>query len=121
VLLWVAAAERGSEHPLAQAVVAAAEKRGMALPAAQDFTAVPGHGIRAVVNGKAVLVGNRKWRRDNGIDPEPLEGALARLEEAGKTAMLAALDGRLAGVVAVADTVQATAGSGERRVGRTVQ
>ncbi|REJ32976.1 MAG: heavy metal translocating P-type ATPase, partial [Bacillota bacterium] len=108
VLLWVAAAERGSEHPLAQAVVAAAEKRGMALPAAQDFTAVPGHGIRAVVNGKAVLVGNRKWMRDNGIDPEPLEGALARLEEEGKTAMLAAVDGRLAGVVAVADTVKDT-------------
>jgi len=108
VLLWVAAAERGSEHPLAQAVVAAAEKRRIALPPAHDFAAVPGHGIRAVVNGKTVLVGNRKWMRDNGIDPEPLEGALARLEEEGKTAMLAALDGRLAGVVAVADTVKDT-------------
>ncbi|OUM93052.1 MAG: copper-translocating P-type ATPase [Firmicutes bacterium ZCTH02-B6] len=106
VLSWVAAAERGSEHPLAQAIVAAAERRRMTLAAAHDFEAIPGHGIRAVVDGKTVLVGNRKLMRDNGIDPAPLEDVLERLEEEGKTAMLAAVDGQLAGAVAVADTVK---------------
>ncbi|MFS8665998.1 MAG: cadmium-translocating P-type ATPase [Limnochordales bacterium] len=108
LLAWVAAAEGGSEHPLAQAVVAAARQRQLPLPAVQDFQAVPGHGIRAVVDGKPVLVGNRKLMRDHGLDPAPLEDELARLEEDGKTAMIAAVDGRLAGIVAVADTVKET-------------
>ncbi|HEY8416683.1 MAG TPA: heavy metal translocating P-type ATPase, partial [Limnochordales bacterium] len=108
LLALVAAAEQGSEHPLAQAIVAAARERRLDLPAAQDFEAVPGHGIRATVNGRPVLVGNRKWLRDNGIDPAALEAELVRLEEEGKTAMLVAVDGRLAGAVAVADTVKET-------------
>src|SRR5690606_8050820 len=106
VLVWVAAAERGSEHPLAQAIVAGAEARQLELPPMQDFEAVPGHGIRATVDGRTVLVGNRKLMRDHGLDPAPLEAELERLEHEGKTAMLAAVDGRLAGIVAVADTVK---------------
>ena len=108
LLRIAAAAERGSEHPIAQAIGTGASARGLSVADAADFEAVPGHGIRAVVQGRTVLVGNRKWMRDNGLDPAPLEGELERLEEEGKTAMLTAIDGRLAGVVAVADTVKET-------------
>src|SRR5690606_21132216 len=108
LLEWVARAEKRSEHPLAQAVVAAAEARGLELADGTDFAAIPGQGVRARVDGHALLVGHRKLMSRHGIDIEPCEEALQRLEAEGKTAVLAAVDGAVAGIVAVADTVKPT-------------
>lgn len=108
LLRWVAQAEKTSEHPLAQAIVAAAKTKGLELADAADFEAIPGHGIRAQVDGRTLLVGNRKLMRENGIEPEAFEDEVRGLESEGKTAMLAAVDGELAGILAVADTVKET-------------
>ncbi len=109
LLRLVAAAERGSEHPLAGAIVAGARDRGLDLADASDFEAVAGHGIRATVAGRVVLAGNRKLLADEGVDTAALDGRVAALAEAGKTPMYIVVDGRLAGLVAVADTVKPTA------------
>ncbi|WP_396611237.1 heavy metal translocating P-type ATPase [Haloferax sp. S1W] len=109
VLRYAASAERNSEHPLARAIVEGAEERGINLTEPEDFENVPGHGIRATVEGRTVLVGNRKLLSDEGIDPSPAEDALVDLEADGKTAMLVAVGGSLAGVVADADEVKETA------------
>jgi Cu+-exporting ATPase len=106
VLRLAAGAERGSEHPLARAVVEGAEERGVDVPDAGSFENVPGHGVRATVDGGEVLVGNRKLLRDAGVDPAPAAGTMERLEGEGKTAMLVAAGGELVGVVAAADTVK---------------
>ncbi len=106
VLRFAAAAERGSEHPLAEAIVTGAESRGLEVAEATAFQNVPGHGIRATVDGQSVLVGNRNLLEEEGIDPQPATETMEQLERAGKTAMLVAVDGRLAGVVADADTVK---------------
>jgi Cu+-exporting ATPase len=115
VLSIAASAESGSEHPLAEAIVEGARDRGVDVPDAEDFENVPGHGVKAVVDGSEVLVGNRKLLRDEGIDPSPAEADLERLEREGKTAMLVARvpagtdEGRVVGVVADADTVKDSA------------
>ncbi|MBV0902844.1 heavy metal translocating P-type ATPase [Haloarcula salina] len=109
VLRLAASAESGSEHPLARAVVDGAEARGLDVRDPEDFENVPGHGIEATVGDRRVLVGNRKLLRDSDIDPTPAEETMARLEREGKTAMLVAVDGALAGVVADADTVKESA------------
>ncbi|MFB6200658.1 MAG: heavy metal translocating P-type ATPase [Halorhabdus sp.] len=106
VLALAAAAESGSEHPLATAIVDGATERGLDVPEPVDFENVPGHGVRATVDGQEILVGNRKLLRDNGVDPAPADETMERLEREGKTAMLVAVDGELAGVVADADTVK---------------
>ena len=128
VLRLAATAERGSEHPLARAIVEGAEERGIELSDPEDFENVPGQGIRATVESREpqsgskrasgersdpraveVLVGNRKLLSDNGIDTAPAAETMERLEREGKTAMLVAVDGDLAGVVADADTVKPSA------------
>ena len=109
VLRVAASAENASEHPLARAIVKGAEERGLDVEDPKTFENVPGHGVRATIDGGEVLVGNRKLMRDNGIDPSPAEEDLNRLEEEGKTAMLVALDGELVGAVADADTVKESA------------
>ncbi|WP_416839979.1 heavy metal translocating P-type ATPase [Haloferax sp. DFSO52] len=109
VLRFAASAERNSEHPLARAIVDGAEERGLDLSDPDEFENVPGHGIRATVDGQPVLVGNRKLLSDDGIDPAPAEDALQELEDDGKTAMLVAVGGELAGIVADADEVKETA------------
>jgi len=102
-----AAVEQRSEHPLGAAIVQHAREAGIDLSApVTDVTAVPGHGITGTVEGRPVLVGTRKLLRDHGIAPDGLEADAARLEAEGKTAMLVAVDGRPAGVIAVADTVK---------------
>jgi Cu+-exporting ATPase len=106
LLRLVAAAERSSEHPLGSAIVAAAEERGASLPEPTEFDSVTGRGLRALIEGRHLLVGTRRLLGEEGIDPEPLEAEARRLETEGKTAILAALDGRPAGVLAVADTVK---------------
>ncbi|TLS50972.1 copper-translocating P-type ATPase [Paenibacillus antri] len=107
-LKLVGAAESRSEHPLAEAIVAGAKAAGLSLPKATSFEAIPGMGVSAVVEGRAVLVGTRRLLEDRGIDARGAYDAMRRYEEAGKTAMLVAVDGRYAGVVAVADTVKPT-------------
>ncbi|AEN07819.1 heavy metal translocating P-type ATPase (plasmid) [halophilic archaeon DL31] len=109
VLSLAATAESGSEHPLARAIVEGAKQRGINVTDPAAFENVPGHGIRATVGESAVLVGNRKLLRDEGIDPSPAAETMKRLENEGKTAMLVAYEGELVGVVADADTVKANA------------
>ena len=115
VLRLAAIAERGSEHPLARAIVDGARERGLEVPEPDAFENVPGQGVRATVEGDEVLVGNRKLLADAGIDASPATEAMERLEREGKTAMLVARvpagtnDGELVGVVADADTVKESA------------
>ena len=106
LLRLTAAAERSSEHPLGAAIVAAARQRGVSLPEPAEFDSVTGRGLRALVEGRRLLVGSRRLLNEEGVDPGPLEDAAGRLEAEGKTAILAAVDGRPAGVLAVADTVK---------------
>ena len=109
VLRLAASAERGSEHPLARAIVEGAEERGLDVVEPEEFENVPGHGVRAAVEGREVLVGNRKLLDDHGVDPSPAEDTMERLEDEGKTSMLVAVDGELVGVVADADTLKESA------------
>ena len=109
LLRLVASAERGSEHPLAEAIVAGANERGLALTDATGFEALAGRGIRAVVDGRALLVGNARLMAENGVDVAGLDAQMAALSSAGKTPMLVAVDGQAAGLVAVADTVKPSA------------
>jgi Cu+-exporting ATPase len=98
--------ERGSEHPLGRSIVQRAEAQGLTLFEPKNFEALRGKGVSATVGGQKVLVGSRRLMRENGIDPSPLEEDMVRLENEAKTAMLVAADNRLAGVVAVADTLK---------------
>src|SRR5215213_7729827 len=106
LLRLVASAERGSEHPLGEALVRGAEDRGLALAKADGFEAVAGGGIRAKVEGRSVLVGNRRLLAEAGVPEDGLLPRAERLAEEGKTPMFVAIGGRPAGLVAVADTVR---------------
>lgn len=106
LLSVAAAAERSSEHPLASAIVEAARVRGLVLRDVARFQAIPGHGVEAEVEGRAVLVGNAKLLADRGIALGRLEAEARGLADDGKTPMYVAIDGRAAGIVAVADTVK---------------
>ncbi len=105
-LRFAAAVEAGSEHPLGEAIVRAAQHRNIELPKVTGFEAIPGHGIRGEVDGHKVLLGNRRLFAREGIDAAAAEAAMTRLEHEGKTAMLVGRDGKLAGVIAVADTLK---------------
>ena len=106
VLRLAAAVERGSEHPLAQAVVAGARDRGLQPAEPQRFVAVPGHGVDVRAEDRNVLLGNRKLLSDRDISLGELEQRAQTLAEEGKTPMYLAVDGRPAGLVAVADTIK---------------
>ena len=106
VLRLAAVAEKKSEHPLGVAVYEKAQKELGAIPDPEEFHAIPGHGVFVVAGGKTVLVGTRRLMLEKGIDTSAAENTLAELEDAGKTAMLLAYDGALAGVIAVADVVK---------------
>ena len=109
MLALVGSAEKHSEHPLAQAIVQGIADKGIDLSAETvGFTAIPGYGIRAVVAGKEVLVGTRRLLEQENVPFAQIADAMLALEKAGKTAMLVAIDGRLAGMVAVADTIKPT-------------
>jgi len=98
--------EKSSEHPLAAAIVEGAEKRGLSLPDPSTFNAIPGHGIEATVEGRSLLLGNAKLMRDRKIPLGSLEARASKLADDGKTPMYVAIDGKAAGIVAVADTVK---------------
>lgn len=106
ILRLAATAERGSEHPLGQAIVKGARERGLALGEPQSFDSIAGLGARASYGGHAILLGNRKMMAEGGIDAGAADSKMAELEGDGKTAILVAIDGRLAGIVAMADTVK---------------
>lgn len=108
-LRLLASAEKGSEHPLASAITAYAKEKNLELAEADDFSAIPGHGIRAVIDGQHVLVGTRKLMMDEGIDVSSIEEDMKQFEYEGKTAMIVAAEGELRGTVAVLDTVKKTA------------
>jgi Cu+-exporting ATPase len=107
VLRLAASLERGSEHPLGEAIVKGAAARNVELEDAEDFAAIPGHGVGGRVDGRAVLLGNAKLMRDRGIAIDGLLGDWERLAEEGKTPMYVGADGKALGLVAVADTVKA--------------
>lgn len=115
-LQLVGSAEKSSEHPLAEAIVTGIEARGIRLPAAKDFEAIPGYGIRAHVEGHEVLVGTRKLMAQHHVPVDSVLARMSELETEGKTAMLAAVDGQYAGLVAVADTIKETSRSAVARL-----
>ncbi len=106
VLSYAAAAEKGSEHPLGEAMLRKAKEEGIHLPDPGDFDAIPGHGVRAKVNGKAVLLGNLKLMKDEGVEIMGLDKEVEKLSSEGKTPMFIAIDGVAAGIIAVADTLK---------------
>jgi Cu2+-exporting ATPase len=109
LLALVAAVERESEHPLAAAVVRHAAARGVSAGAASGFRNVPGHGAIAQVDGRSVAVGNRRLMTREGVELGPLASARDGFAAAGRTAVLVAVDGRAAGVIALADAPRETA------------
>jgi Cu+-exporting ATPase len=106
LLRLAASAERGSEHPLGEAIVHGAAERGLVLSAAGEFNALAGHGIQARVDGRAVLLGNARLMRDWSVALDGAEVQANELAAQGKTPMFAAVDGRFAGMLAVADPVK---------------
>ena len=106
LVAFVAAAEVGSEHPVGEALVTAATERGLTLAGMTDFEASPGHGINARVAGHPVAIGNAAHLRANGIEVGPLESEAEASARRGETPMYVAIDGRLSGLVSVADTVK---------------
>jgi len=99
-------AEKKSEHPLAQAIVKYGQQRGLPLEDPESFIAIPGHGVEAHVAGKQIFIGTRKLMQDNAIHFEAANTLVEQLEQQGKTVMLFALENKLRGLFAVADTVK---------------
>jgi Cu+-exporting ATPase len=106
VLRLAASAERGSEHPLGEAIVKKAKEAELELLTPTDFDAIPGFGIQAAIAGKRVLLGNIKLMRDRGVALDGTEGRAEDLSNEGKTPMFVAVDGKIAGIIAVADTLK---------------
>lgn len=110
VLKYAAVAEKGSEHPIGKAIIKEAVRRGINVEAdPEKFEAFPGHGISAIVDGHKILLGNRRLMNESHVEiPSSVEEKIELLEEDGKTVMFLAIDGKLSGVLAVADTIKDT-------------
>jgi Cu+-exporting ATPase len=106
LLRLAASVEKGSEHPLGEAIWAEATSRGLSLAEAAGFVATPGHGVQAEVEGRSVMVGNAKMFESRGISLGDLAAQVERLQSEAKTAMLVAVDGQAVGIIAVADTIK---------------
>lgn len=106
LLRLAASVEKGSEHPLGESIWAEATTRGLALAELSGFKASPGHGVQAEVEGRRVMVGNQRMFKNENIPLSGLESEVARLQSEAKTAMLVAIDGQAAGIIAVADTIK---------------
>jgi Cu+-exporting ATPase len=106
LLRLAASVEKSSEHPLAEAIVEGAQLRGLILSDVQSFDAIPGHGVSATVEERHILIGNLKLMNREGVGIGNFEGQMQSLANDGKTPMYVALDGQLAGIIAVADTVK---------------
>ncbi|MEK3796668.1 heavy metal translocating P-type ATPase [Peribacillus sp. FSL H8-0477] len=107
-LSFVATAEKQSEHPLAKAIVQGIQSKGVYLKTVTDFEALPGYGVRAIIDQKVVLIGTRKLMVENEIETGTAGTTMETLESDGKTAMLVSIDGHYAGLIAVADTLKST-------------
>lgn len=108
LLQLAASAEKGSEHPLGEAIVSGAKERGLKLEEVTQFQAIPGHGIEGYIEEKRILIGNKRLMRENNIEFTSIVDRMENLEGQGKTAMLVALNKDLMGIIAVADTVKDT-------------
>ncbi|RUW12634.1 copper-translocating P-type ATPase, partial [Mesorhizobium sp. M1A.F.Ca.IN.020.03.1.1] len=108
LLALAATLEKGSEHPLAEAIVEGAAERGAKLAGAEDFEAITGKGVAGTVSGRKVALGNAAMMADLGVDTAPVSASAEALQAEGKTAMFVAVGGKLAGLVAVADPLKAT-------------
>lgn len=106
ILKLAAVAEKGSEHPLGEAILKGAKERGIEIPDAESFKAIPGRGIEVKFGGKRVLVGTRKLMTENNMDITPHNSRMEGLEKQGKTAMLVSSDNEIVGIIAVADTLK---------------
>ena len=106
LLRLAASVEKGSEHPLGEAIYARAEEQGLALAEPQGFQAVAGHGVEAEVDGRRVLVGNLKLMNERGMAANGLAQQIDHLQQEAKTAVLVGIDGRIAGLIGIADTVK---------------
>ena len=108
-LALTASLEKGSEHPLAEAIVRGVEERGIKLSKTKDFEAVTGKGVKGIVSGKHVAIGNARMMADLGLDRDALIAEAETMRKQGKTAMFVAIDEKLAGLVGVADPIKETA------------
>ncbi|MCK6205752.1 heavy metal translocating P-type ATPase [Bacillus infantis] len=115
-LALVGSAEKQSEHPLAEAIVQGGKERNISLMDVQEFEAIPGHGIKATVDGHELLVGTRRLMNKNDITIESAINKMETFEDNGKTAMIVAIDRKFAGIVAVADTVKETSKEAIKRL-----
>jgi P-type Cu+ transporter len=115
-LRLVGSAEKPSEHPLAQAIVSGIKEKNISLIDPVEFKAIPGYGIKAVVNNQEILIGTRKLMNKNKVDIDRALMKMERLENSGKTAMLVAIDKQYAGIVAVADTIKETSKQAVQRL-----
>ena len=106
VLKLAAIAEKGSEHPISDAIVKGAKIRNIDIPDPESFEAIPGHGIKAHYQGTEILIGNKKLMMLNGIDMSSIEGILAKLENEGKTVIIMAVNKKLEAIFTVADTLK---------------
>ncbi|GEK90211.1 Cu+-exporting ATPase [Alkalibacterium subtropicum] len=106
LLYYAASGETGSEHPLGEAIVQKSKEENMSLTKPDHFEAIPGHGIKVEIDGKNMYIGNRKLMVEQNIDLSSMEKESDRLADEGKTPMYLSIDGELAGIVAVADTLK---------------
>jgi len=106
VLMYAAIAEKGSEHPLGEAIMKAAQMGKITVPDSDSFEAVPGHGVKVGFKGNTILFGNRRLMETSGFEIAGFDDTMTRLEEQGKTAMLLARNGKVIGIIAVADTLK---------------
>ncbi|MEW6109971.1 MAG: heavy metal translocating P-type ATPase [Nitrospirota bacterium] len=106
VLFYAASSEKGSEHPLGESIIKKAVDNNIGIKDPDHFQAVPGHGIKATINGREVLLGNEKLMDDEGIETDKLKSEADRLSELGKTPMFVSVDRKLSGIIAVADTLK---------------
>jgi P-type Cu+ transporter len=108
LLILAASAEKGSEHPLGEAIVRDAEEKGHKLLKTESFNAIVGHGIKVAIEGKSLLLGNRKLMDDSGVELEGMAEISNNLANEGKTPMYITIDGKIAGIIGVADIVKET-------------
>ena len=108
MLRLAASAEKNSEHPLGESIVRGAQERGIAVADPESFDSIPGHGVAAKIEGRDILLGNRKLMAERSVDIAALVERAEALEAEGKTVMFVAADGQAAGIVAVADTLKET-------------
>lgn len=115
-LTLVGSAEKQSEHPLAEAIVEGIKEKNINLKDVAEFEAIPGFGIKALIEGKEVLVGTRRLMKKYEVEMNHVLNQMEVLEKQGKTAMLAAVDGTFAGIIAVADTIKETSTGAIKRL-----